>query len=61
MNTDKNKEKYGGSIREAGGSFGSYASAKEEAYFREQDKIKIEELKKRNEQEKTKQTQSSNQ
>ena len=40
----ENTGNYGGSIREAGGSFGSYARAKEEVYFREQDQKKIEEL-----------------
>jgi hypothetical protein len=44
-----NTGNYGGSIKEAGGSFGSYAKAKEEVYFREQDQKKIEELSKNKE------------
>jgi hypothetical protein len=38
---------YGGSIREAGGSFGSMAAAKENEYFRRLDEQKLEELKKK--------------
>lgn len=45
--------KYGGLIKEAGGSLGSYASAKEEAYFKQQDQKLIREL-----QEKKKETAS---
>lgn len=45
--------KYGGSIKEAGGSLGSYTSAKEEAYFKQQDQKLIQEL-----QEKKKETAS---
>ena len=39
-----NTGNYGGSIREASGSLGSYAKSREEAYFREQDQKKLEEL-----------------
>ena len=44
--------KYGGSIREAGGFLGSMEAAKEEMYFREQDRIKLEELRDKMEKEK---------
>ena len=37
---------YGGSIREAGGSIGSMAAAKENEYFRRIEEQKLEELKK---------------
>ena len=37
--------KYGGSVREAGGSLGAMGAAREEMYFREQDAKKLQELK----------------
>ena len=35
---------YGGSVKEAGGSFGEYAAAKEEIYFKQQDEKLINEM-----------------
>ena len=40
----KSTGKYGGSIREAGGSMGAMGSAREEAYFRQQDEKKLQDL-----------------
>lgn len=42
---DKNG-KYGGSIRESGGAFGSMAAARENEYFRKLDEQKLDDLKK---------------
>ena len=44
--------KYGGSVREAGGAFGSMAAARENEYFKRIDEQKIEELKKKSEEKK---------
>jgi hypothetical protein len=43
--------KYGGSIREAGGTLASMAAAKENEYFRRLDQQKLEEIRKSKEQE----------
>jgi hypothetical protein len=52
----KSTGQYGGSIREAGGILGSMESAKEEMYFREQDKIKLQELREKMEADKHKES-----
>lgn len=41
----KSSGSYGGSIREAGGSFGVMGASKEDQYFREQDQKMIEKMK----------------
>jgi hypothetical protein len=52
----KSTGQYGGSIREAGGTWGSIEAAKEEIYFREQDRIKLQELRDKMETNKQKDT-----
>lgn len=43
-NSRESHGKYGGSISEAGGSIGEYASAKENQYFKEQDEKILNEM-----------------
>ena len=50
--------KYGGSIKEAGGSMGAFGASRENAYFIEQDQKKMETFRKKlDEDKKTQQTQ----
>lgn len=52
--------KYGGSIKEGGDSLSSYTSAKEEAYFRQQDQKLLEDLSKSKSQSKSDQHPNTN-